>query len=715
MIQKLEQGTGTGFGKRLIQIARQNQVVITLLTGVVLIWAVYSPVISGYYLMEDDLWTYIDRGLPININSAFKSQAYFAGRPLGALWDHYLVSNIDHLSQMNFVRGVSIALICIICGLLYLIIKPVFNNKHVAFLVSLSAVMLPAFQSPAIKYFEMNSLVSAILSLISGLILTYGYVGLKQKQTYISFVISLSLIISALLTYQNSALLHYVALVAYVLTLLNLKELSVEHDTGRGNAISIGRCLALLCVPIVGMLIYAIVYKTFFLQHSSQYLGVDLANWQSRLVWFVQFPLQMGMDFFYLIRTDSYKVGFILNAHSYLFIAFTAAIFYGLFSSQVTRTTRYGISQKILLILFIGAATALSVGPALLSTVDGSAYRRLQAIQTILFLLFTYGLKQLFDRDILRRYFPLIITVLTLAIALRSYEVIRYKVKLVTAEFLYVSKALTECFTGRNLIHFIQNERFDTSKDFVGLMTNFKPWVPGVALVVLQDIPFTQKNLRKNISEWTLGTATDFVTSSSNAEYKDGHVAVPKESCLVDMTPLGSLVENSVVRFDNQFGRHPANADSRASDQSADISRNDIKYLKNYDSKSIVSSGDYAGFSKEMAFDGDYVTNRWASAYVGPEIFENAFIGVGFADDRTTADGFVIRQGGAIDAVYVSTSDDGQTWRVRDKVPLVPDSNSRLYMLHTRGITAKYWRIVAAGKLSYPAAWSVYELVFVQK
>lgn len=186
MVQKLKQVKALGFCMRLLQIARQNLVLISFLTGAGLIWAVYSPVISGYYLMEDDLWTYIDRGLPININSAFKSQAYFAGRPLGALWDHYLVSNIEHLSQMNLVRGLSIALICFICGLLYLILKPVFNNKLVAFCVSLSVVMLPAFQSPAIKYFEMNSLVSAILALISGLVLTYGYIGLKEKQTYIS-------------------------------------------------------------------------------------------------------------------------------------------------------------------------------------------------------------------------------------------------------------------------------------------------------------------------------------------------------------------------------------------------------------------------------------------------------------------------------------------------------------------------------------------------
>lgn len=87
------------------------------------LYAIYQPVTQGYYLYCDDYWTYIDRGKPLSSNDAFRSQAIFAARPLGALFDLTVFRSLRSISDVNYARFFSIFLLTLAGFALYRILN----------------------------------------------------------------------------------------------------------------------------------------------------------------------------------------------------------------------------------------------------------------------------------------------------------------------------------------------------------------------------------------------------------------------------------------------------------------------------------------------------------------------------------------------------------------------------------------------------------------
>ena len=147
-----------------------NTKYIYILLLVFVLAAAYLPVTRGYYLMEDDYWTFLDRHKTISTNIGVISQAFYAARPLGAMINYSSLKYVRDISDLNYVRLLALLIVCICSCLLFNFMTKNKISTLISFATSAVVFLTPSFQSNMLKVFEINAIIATLIAIYSSIL-----------------------------------------------------------------------------------------------------------------------------------------------------------------------------------------------------------------------------------------------------------------------------------------------------------------------------------------------------------------------------------------------------------------------------------------------------------------------------------------------------------------------------------------------------------------
>ena len=678
--------------------------------------AAYFPVVRGYYLMEDDYWTYLDRNKTISANIGFKSQALDAARPLGALINYLSVKYARGISDLNYVRGVSLLILFICSCLLFSFMMKNGISTIVSFATSVTIFLSSSFQSNILKIFEINAVMAILIALYSS-ILSINFIkddNGKSGYSAIAGIIFMQLIV--LITYTHSITFYWFPVFIYI-SLISVNDFNNK----------LRKIVAAFLSPLFSMAIFALIYKAFFVKSQSQSLILGSSDLYTKLKWFLLSALPVGIDFPGILTDENLSrlrstltIGLgIENMILMIILSFSIIGFMYIITRDIRQLKSdsikisYGhLATKYFILVSI---VLLSIAPLFFSSTWSTCYRRFHAMQAVAIFTALFGLNSLVASLVRNRYEYVrkgVFISIIILMALSTHGIIKYKAGLLSAELIFIRKTIEENYTSKTkYIHIVQAHKIARLHDFAGFMTSLTPWVPGVVSAVIQDL--NGPSFRQNSDEWSLGQSTNKVTASTLKELQDGSVVVnPITTMLINMSTVDYLIKSNSTLYNQEIARGSSGIRAHYNTKhSAPIVQN---FSLCCNGGTWLSSGDYDGFPASNAFDDDFATTRWAGKDVGPSIYRRVFLGYDFGSaNKRRVKTIVIRQASTLKSVLVQASNNENSWVDIDMIQMVADSNVRAYRLNNESSYSR-WRLLANDKLPYPAAWAVYELKFLE-
>lgn len=515
------------------------------------------------------------------------------------------------------------------------------------------------------------------------------------------------LLILAAFTYTNAITFYWAVLGCYLLGV----SPSILDKKFRDHMVA-------FILPILAMGIFYVLYKALVASSHSSYSLVASSMYTviAKLPIFLDF-MEVSFGFWFTPNENSEgKLASNISIISLSIATISLGCIYGI-RKDIEAVADFH-SGKLGLVfrkyLMIAVIFILSVSPMLLSSVGAAIQmRRLQALQTISLILVLWSAKQIISHLFVRSE-KVAVTVFLIVICLvgsfkANHDVRKIFVEPLSAELSYIKSEIRKGLkNSANMhIHILLSGRVSTRVDSLGFMSSSRAWPPGMVVSVIGDLAAEDDSFIKYKDTWGLGYAEDHVTSSTKDELERGLISLNRLNVIiVDLSNIEHYIDPYIVAWDsvksslhrgtNIFTNHTPT--------------NDVNVTWRAMEGLSISNGDYPGFPKSDAFDGDFSSSRWGSAQTGVSIKNNAWIGFDFGLGLEKHIRHIrVRQGGAIKSGIVQQSADGVEWVTVGNVSLVTDKNIRAYHLPQSKPT-RFWRLLADENMTPPSAWTVYEI-----
>lgn len=676
----------------------------------------YFPVVQGYFLANDDYWGFVfEYESPLG-NPMFHTQAYAAGRPLGALIMSTLQFCITSVAAANWVRFLLIVGVSLAAVLLFGWFRRLGMGRSTAFLLAAVTYLLPCFHSSiycVTDGYAMYGTIPALLSAFALLNLAESE-GTSKVRGLFQWGLAIFLFFLAMVTYPMAAMLFW-ALIASMMVLVKR-----------------GKVKAKLWLPwtagMVSMAAYLIFFRLTQEIYSNNQVAIDPAG---KLLWFFKIPFAIAMNFWHRPSIEYINLWQVYEKEPLLWVTIPILllgwglnIVVSLWSAGNIDLSLRSVSIIVAHHLCLGGLCILTVFPLMVSSWTGITYHYMTALMPLLLWALIWAFCQCTTPllSIFRLYQwreQLLVSVLVLlciGAAFNTYSFMQKDVSLpLSTELGYIKHVLGEKDPAKiEQVHLIQSNRRDLRFEVIGFQTNYG-WAPALVLTALKELSAERQNFAVELeNKWNTSWAMDAVTQSTKKDFKSGGLRInPATTTVIDMTRIEFLIalwqhgERSISVTESALEENTVNLPARAKMR---VASNVVVH------GASISGGDYPGFPADLAFDKNFATTRWASEQTGLDVSGNAYIGYDFK--RTPGPHIrqiVLRQAGAIPSVLIQSSHDGSSWTTVTKLELKRDNNTYSLKLPSSG-PARFWRILATSNAGEgPPAWAVYEVEMMEK
>lgn len=672
--------------------------------------ASFFPAVTSEFLSLDDYWGYVYSYKYPWQNPMFNTQAWYTGRPVGALGMGVLQMLVTSPLQANVIRiGLLGLLIILALAVRGWLVRHRYD-QWTASMACCAVFTLPAFASPVFCITDGYAVYGALPAIGALLILVrLDDQGVPTQPSLTKIVAATCLLFVSWVTYPLASTIYW-ALLAVPLVRVPAECLLREW-----------RVVATWGAVGIGVLV---LYVVFFLltQHSHSSTAVHVALFASARFFFMQLlPVAArGWDHVALIMPPDTSLWTGIVAGPVATVILVGGIVFLVREATSAGRGPVLVKGSILAVLF-----PLSVLPLLLAADWPSlSMRYLVGLQLLVGMAAIWAVGQLVPSRMPHaiRLGILGILVLVNGISLHGF-IARTVTGPAAAELAFVETVLSRGFTGKERIHIIYSERLFPWVGAIGLHSTYGAsggeWGPALVITALRKLATRDPRFQPIVREWSVGHAFDMITASSrNALERDNIYVDLRRVFVIDMTAIEAMINPFVERDANRL----LGADALILHESSWVQPPDPlagERLKTISDTSFtddlcrgatpISGGDYPGFSDAMAFDGDDTT-AWASVQTGPDVLGRAFIGCEPSGGAVEIRRIVFRQNGALRRFRVQRSDDGINWRDVVTLTARQDKNTRYFDLPASQ-PARYWRLLADLSVSEgPAAWSLYDL-----
>ena len=666
------------------------------------VWLTYSSVTSGYFLVHDDYWGFAQPYDKLCDNLMFNTQANIAGRPLGAYIMSFAHSLISTVLVANYVRGISLLLLIACVYILYLWLR---RNK-VPFWTALffTAILstLPAFQSLTYSIIDIYVLVAILQVEFASFLVFYALRSKTSQARKAGLLVAASILMFlALITHGMGAMFFWF--------LMAISIFQDQTEEAKKHFIS----YVLRLVPgVAGCLFYVLFFKLTQTVNKSTIISFDFIH---PLYFFTKYHLTVIFEFW---RRPTYYGGQ-LTAESWAWgISMLVITFMGCFIGiwKEFRKAPCGQGSSVIIkYLVLCAIFPLTMAPLLVlgnwnktglmftyhhaTALTGMALGALfWSLANLLYLFFKKRIC-----DILIPFILVFSVVLGSTIAsrtIRDYIVVPHSM-----ELKYIRRHFLNADWSRikSISYIIPRELKPGIFFFCGFQSRFGvgTFLPAITKTIMRDLAQEIPRFNEVNNKWTLPHIYEHVLPIEYDKRNKTKI-VERDTLVIDLAAIDVVIG-------------PAGS-LRNEEPSADLLTADLVAIPNRFLRPI-SGGDYQGFSKESAFDGDMLSSRWASLQTGLSIRNQAYIGIDCgADHPVIVKGLMIRQAGALNSVKLQKSSDGKQWKTVRTISLSVGSSPRYYEvpLDVPGSPSRYWRLLADDDTGdTAAAWAIYELEFL--
>ena len=678
----------------------------------IFLFASFFPAVASEFLCLDDYWGYVYSYQYPWQNPMFNTQAWYAGRPAGALVMGFLQMLVTSPLQANLIRMILLGLLIVLAAAVReWLIRHRYDN-WTASLACCAVFTLPAFASPVYCITDGYAVYGTLPAIGALMILV------RLSEHDVPIQPSWAQIVSAILLLFVSWLIYPPASTVYW-ALLAVPMVRIP-------ARSIGQAWRVVTIWAAVGIGALVLYVAFFLltQHSHSSTSVHVAPLVSAKFFFAQLLPVAARGWNLVTLTMLHETTFWSGVTA---VPVVAIILAGSAVALTREAASVGRSWVLVKACILAVLFPLSVLPLILAAGWPSlSMRYLVGLQLLTGLTLIWAVAQLIPTRIASRALRLgAIGILALGHGIFMHGFIARTVTgPAAAELAFVETTLSHGFTGKERIHFIYSERLFPWVGAIGLQSTYGAsggeWGPALVITALRNLAAKDSRFQPIAREWSVGHAFNMITASSrDALERDNIYVDPRRMLVIDMTAIEVMIDPFVERDANRL----LGADSLVLHESAWAQPPEPlpdKRTKTLPTTSFtddlcrgapsVSGGDYPGFSAAMAFD-DNDTTAWASAQTGPDVLGQAFIGCepagGIAAEIRR---IVLRQSGALRRFRVQSSDDGKNWSDVATFTTRPDKNTRYFDVPPSR-PSRYWRLLADVFVSEgPAAWSLYGL-----
>ncbi len=678
----------------------------------VCLFAAYAPVMSGYYLLQDDYWGFTYEYRTPFQNPMFHTQAFMAGRPVGAFVMSTLHLLIGKVSDANVVRGFLVLLLCLIAlGLANWLmlhgIRPLYAG-----LAAVACATLPCFHSPVSCITDGYAVYGILPTMAAGYLVRKAlFENSSRSLQRMLLVASFSLLLLSLLTYPITAMFYWTMMAVLILHVPNAEVLR------QGKKI-----LLVLLMPMFAVGTYFVYFRLTQFIYSESEVATNL--WE-RLGWFVSQPLPLVLNLWHRPQYVLSSEGMVEGEASWnvLSIAISIVFVIGMALALVreyrisrSSSERWGMAVKYCL---LAGLVPLTVLPFIFAAKwPYFAYRYSVALLPLFFLALMWSVGHCLRslRVSGTSFLPVILLAMVTAIGSASayHDLRQYVVTPLSKELEFYKSALRqEDLLSLERVHVLKSRRKFPYREAFGLQSSFGKtgygWAPALVTTAIKELSREDDAFLDAKDKWTVQAAISRVTRSYPEALRQGTIGLdPEETLILDTRELEFLIEPYMEPKsespDSSFEGMPRSADDK------DYTANLCVHGR------ALSGGDYEGFPASQAFDADPHTSQWASRQVGPEITHKAYLGYDFGPGRTHHIRRIrIRQGGAIPRVILQSGEDGSTWVDIQTLDLARDNNTYTFDIG-QSRPARFWRVFAdLPTAEGPAAWTVYELEMMEK
>ena len=378
-----------------MNICTKNRKYLCFLLLIIVLAAAYFPVTRGYYLMEDDYWTFLDRHKSISTNMGVKSQALDAARPLGALINYSSLKYVRGISDLNYVRLGALSVVCICCCLLFSFMTSLRGKIPLVISFATSAIVFltSSFQSNVLKVFEINSLVGTLIAIYASIRGIQFINSNDGRNPYAAHAKIFALLVIILITYTHSITFYWFPLFIY-LCMMSVPDFYNKRI----------RIITVFIMPLLSMALFALFYRIFLVKSPSQSLLLGLSQYSEKIKWFFLSALPVGIDIPGILTSENYiqfgkELSISFNSQNIILILILLSSIVGFLRfvlDDIKSVTSTAIYRKLAMkYLVVASVIFLSISPLFFSSEPTTCYRRFTAMQAILAFLGLYGIYSL--------------------------------------------------------------------------------------------------------------------------------------------------------------------------------------------------------------------------------------------------------------------------------------------------------------------------------